>query len=67
MPCGTILLAGMPATCCPSKAMAPERGFIRPATVFRVVDLPAPLAPISVTISPSLTSKETPLMAWMLP
>ena len=39
----------------------------RPATVFSVVDLPAPLAPISVTISPWLTSKETPLMAWMLP
>ena len=28
-----------------------------------LVDLPAPLAPIRVTISPSLTSKEMPLMA----
>ena len=32
-----------------------------------VVDLPAPFAPIRVTISPSFTSKEMPLMAWMLP
>ena len=35
--------------------------------VFRVVDLPAPLAPIRVTISPSFTSNETSLTAWMLP
>jgi len=39
----------------------------RPAMVFRVVDFPAPLAPIKVTTSPSPTSKEMPLMAWMLP
>ena len=39
----------------------------RPEMVFSVVDLPAPLAPISVTVSPSFTSKEMPLMAWMLP
>ena len=32
-----------------------------------VVDFPAPLAPSSVTIEPSGTSKETPLSAWMLP
>ena len=32
-----------------------------------VVDLPAPLEPISVTHSPSSTSSETPLSAWMLP
>ena len=29
--------------------------------------LPAPLAPISATISPSPTSKETPFTAWMAP
>ena len=39
----------------------------RPEMVFRMVDLPAPFAPMSVTTSPSLTSKETPLTAWMLP
>ncbi len=33
----------------------------------RNVDLPAPLAPMRVTTSPSWTSKETPLTAWMLP
>ena len=31
--------------------------------VCRVVDLPAPLAPMRVTISPSLTSNDTSLMA----
>ena len=51
----------------PSKVMRPLRGRSSPETVFRVVDLPAPLAPISVTIYPSDTSKEMPLMAWMLP
>ena len=37
------------------------------AIVLRVVDLPAPLAPISVTTSPSCTSNEISLIAWMLP
>jgi hypothetical protein len=32
-----------------------------------VVDLPAPLAPISVTISPSLTSIEMPFSASIEP
>ena len=32
-----------------------------------VVDLPAPLEPISVTISPSSTYSETPRRAWMAP
>jgi hypothetical protein len=32
-----------------------------------VVLLPAPLAPISVTISPSLMVSETFFSAWMLP
>ncbi len=39
----------------------------RPETVWSVVVLPAPLAPISVTISPWLTWKEMSLMAWMAP
>ena len=34
---------------------------------FSVVDLPAPLAPSSVTIEPSGTLKDTPRSAWMLP
>jgi len=39
----------------------------RPDTVWSVVDFPAPFAPMRVTISPSSTSKETPLTAWMAP
>ena len=67
MPWATMRLAGMPETVFSSKSTEPERGLSRPATVLSVVDLPAPLAPMSVTISRSLTSKEMPLMAWMLP
>ena len=51
----------------PMNSIWPVLLWSRPEMVFRVVDLPAPLAPIRVTISPSLTSKEMPLMAWMLP
>ena len=67
MPSETTLLAGMPTMFWPLKVTWPLRGLRRPATVLSVVDLPAPLAPMRVTISPSLTSKETPLMACMLP
>ncbi len=42
-------------------------GFNKPEIVCMVVVLPAPLAPISVTISPSLTSKEIPLIASIIP
>ena len=35
--------------------------------VRRVVVFPAPLLPMSVTISPFSTVSETPLRAWMLP
>jgi len=38
-----------------------------PEIVRRVVVLPAPLAPISVTISPGSTRSEIPLIAWMWP
>ena len=47
--------------------MEPEEAFTRPVMVRRVVDLPAPLAPISVTILPSGTSREMPRRAWMPP
>jgi hypothetical protein len=39
----------------------------RPDIVFKTVDLPAPFAPMSATISPGRTSKEMPLMAWIGP
>jgi len=38
-----------------------------PEMVFRVVVLPAPLAPIRETISPSSTASETPLRASIWP
>ena len=57
----------MPSTGMPAKAIVPCRGFSRPTIVFSVVDLPAPFAPISVTISPSNTSSVIPLIAWIAP
>jgi hypothetical protein len=51
----------------PLKTTRPDDSGRRPEIVLSVVDLPAPLAPISVTISPSSTSKETPLRAAILP
>jgi len=43
--------------------MVPSRARGLPQIVIINVDLPAPLAPISVTISPSLMSRSTPLSA----
>src|SRR5437667_7218850 len=42
----------------PEKMIWPLRGSMAPATPRRLVVLPAPLAPMRVTISPSATSKE---------
>ena len=63
MPCFTISDAWTRARSLPPKWMLPSRGRSSPATVFSVVDLPAPFAPISVTTSPSSTEKEMPLIA----
>ena len=49
------------------KRIDPARGGVSPEIERSVVDLPAPFEPISVTISPSSTSSETPLSASMLP
>ena len=54
-------------TSSPSKWTLPCLGTSRPLTVLRVVVLPAPLAPMSVTISSSSTVSETPRRAWILP
>ena len=51
----------------PSKTILPVRGGTIPEIERSVVDLPAPLAPISVTISPSWTSSEMPLSASIEP
>jgi hypothetical protein len=44
----------------PSNRMVPFRGRSRPQIVRSVVLFPAPLAPIMATISPRLTSSDTP-------
>ena len=51
----------------PLKRIVPRRGWLSPLIERSVVDLPAPFAPISVTISPSCTSIEMPLSAWIDP
>ena len=51
----------------PSKRIEPCRGRLRPLIARSVVDLPAPFAPISVTISPAPTRSDTPLSAWIAP
>jgi hypothetical protein len=51
----------------PSSVMVPVVGRFNPERVRSVVVLPAPLAPISVTILPAGTSNEMPLMALMTP
>ena len=45
----------------------PVRGGVSPEIERSVVDLPAPLEPISVTHSPSSTVSEMPFSASMLP
>src|SRR5262249_32189431 len=52
-----------PAREFPSKSIVPADGLTRPEIAFRVVDLPAPFAPISATISPRLISMSTPCKA----
>ncbi len=51
----------------PRKWIVPVRGRFSPLIERSVVDLPAPFAPISVTISPSRTSSETPFSASIAP
>ena len=51
----------------PSKMIVPARTVRSPEIVFIVVVLPAPLAPIRVTISPSSTVKEMSRIASMCP
>src|SRR5207302_8458520 len=67
MPASVRLCAGMRVTSVPAKRIFPRRGSIAPATPRSVVLLPAPLAPISATISPAATSKETARQAGTSP
>ncbi len=51
----------------PLNEIVPRLGRVMPWIERSVVDLPAPLAPIRVTISPSCTSSEMPFTASMRP
>ena len=51
----------------PRNSISPAAGGCVPVMALSVVVLPAPLAPIRLTSSPSCTSKDTPLTAWMPP
>ena len=67
MPFFTMVVASRPVMLSPRKLIVPPEGFTSPAIVRSVELLPAPFAPMSVTISPSCTSKEMPLTASMPP
>ena len=62
MSCG-----GVSVISSPSKRIEPWDGGVSPEIDLSVVDLPAPLEPISVTISPSSTVTEMPFSASMFP
>ena len=60
--------AGTPSIVAPVERITrPRAASASPETVRSVVVLPAPFAPISVTISPSRTSRETPWSASTAP
>ena len=63
----TISWAGSFVMSSPRNLIVPFRGWFSPLIDRSVVDLPAPFAPISVTISPSCTSSVTPFNAWIEP
>jgi len=67
MPSSTILEGSTKVMSWPSNMTWPRAGCIRPEMVRRVVVLPAPLDPISATISPLSTCRLTPWSAWTLP
>ena len=67
MPSRTISCAGSVEISSPRKRIEPVRGGVSPEIERSVVDLPAPLEPISVTTSPSSTVSEMPLSASIEP
>ncbi len=62
-PSRTSSWGGRPSIDLPSKRIAPPVGFRSPEIARRVVVLPAPLPPMSVTICPASTLSVTPLRA----
>ena len=67
MPDLTMSCGRIPRTSLPANVIVPRRGRVMPWIDRSVVDLPAPLAPIRVTISPSFTVNEIPFRASILP
>ena len=67
MPRDTTSCAGPPPIGTPWNMTALWRTAIAPAMHLSSVDLPAPLAPITATTSPSATRIETPNSAWKSP
>ena len=67
MPRSTISCAGTRVMSSPSITTLPLLAGVSPVIARRVVDLPAPLEPISVTTSPSSTVSETPFSASIPP
>ena len=67
MPRPTLVKADAPPMSAPLKRIAPGFVGMRPATVFRNVDLPAPFAPMMATVSPGSTVRLMPKSAWKSP
>jgi hypothetical protein len=67
MPNLTISYAGNAPMSRPSRRTADAGRGNRPAIAFRNVDLPAPLAPMMATVSPSLSVNVMPNSAWKSP
>jgi len=63
MPRPTISCVLVLVISCPANRIVPDLAGVRPLIERNVVDLPAPLEPISVTTSPSDTVSETPFKA----
>ena len=67
IPSFTMSCGRRPTMSSPLNRILPRLGLLMPWIERSVVDLPAPFAPISVTISPSFTVSEMPLMASIVP
>ena len=67
MPRFMISGAGRPPIGSPSKRIAWRAAGSRPVKVLRKVDLPAPLAPMTASVSPSPTLASMPNSAWKSP
>ena len=63
----TTSCAGTRVMSSPANVIVPELAGVSPEMERRVVDLPAPFEPISVTTSPASTVSETPFSASIAP